>query len=235
METSPVIHEWFYPQGPDTYEYLLPIGSFYADHSKLLPKWTQGFATLTPAQSKPRFAEYMASVTLPEISTFTNVVKTLTPFSIVVHKTDSWLLCKREDQFDKPSVHGNMLQLPAPYKNVEWPQFFDSDQFNPLKHFLKYFGNTRIDMPPTCGTRSPIEMQPVFEDVESFAWKNIQSWDGSYPVYNVGNGDVVLVDSNFEFGVWCHELCRDTNGAVQKLGSFQQFMEFVTNETGLAR
>ena len=150
METSALIHEWFYPEGPDTFEYLLPVESFSPDHGKTIPEWIQGYASLTPAEASKRFVEYLDSIALAEVVAFTRVVKTLAPFSITVHEADTWLLCKRRDQFDERSAHGNMLQLHGPHDNFGWPSFFDSDRFNPLKHFLKYFGAARIDIPPTC-------------------------------------------------------------------------------------
>lgn len=235
METSPIVHEWFYPEGPDTFEYLLPVAQFSRDHRKLLPEWTLDFAFLTTKKAKQRFDEYLDSIALPEISAFTKIAETLFPYSVVVHETESWLLCKSESQFDGISAHGNMLQLPAPHNNLEWPAFFDPGKFNSLKQFLRYFGGTRIDIPPTSGIISPSNMQPVAKDPETYAWKNTQNWDGAYPVYNVGNGDVVLVDSNCKFGTWYHELCGDPKGAVQELGSFAQFIEFVANDTGIVR
>lgn len=234
MKTSPIVHEWFYPEGPETFEYLLPVEQFSLNHGKCLPEWTQRFASLSTSEAKQRFDEYLKSVAIPEISAFIAIAETLAPYSIIVHETDSWLLCKREDKLDELSGHGNMLQLPAPRFNVEWPSFFDSEQFNSLKHFLNCFGGTRIDIPPTCGVLEPLNMQPVSEDFETYAWKNIQTWDGSYPVYHVGAGDVVLVDSACKFGLWSHELGGDPDGAVQELGSFIQFVEFVTKETGIA-
>ena len=117
--------------------------------------------------------------------------------------------------------------------NVEWPSFFDSENFTPLKHFLKYFGGTRIDIPPTCGTVTPNCLNPVSEDPETCAWKNIGTWDGTYPVYHVGNGDVVLVRSDGIYGTWSHELGNDPNGAVNVLGSFAEFVQYVATETGV--
>ena len=235
MDYSPTVHEWFYPEGPDTFEYLLPVERFSDGHDSKLPEWTRDFASLPLEGATTAFAKYLDSIARPEISEFTNVVRTLTPYSIVVHQTDSWLLCKTQEQFDETSAHGNMLQLPAPHVNVEWPSFFDSDRFTTLKHFLKYFGGTRIDIPPTCGILAPDRLAPVTEDFETYAWKNIRAWDGTYPVYNVGNGDVVLVRSDGTYGYWSHELGNDPSGAVSVLGSFADFVEYAATETGIAR
>ncbi len=235
MVYSPIIHKWFYPEGPDTFEYPLPVEQFIEGHDSRLPEWTRSFASLSLTDANQAFGKHINSIAHPDISAFTSVCESLVPYSIVVCESYSWLLCKLQDQFDESSAHGNMLQLPAPHLDAEWPTVFDSENFTSLRRFLKYFGGTRIDMPPTCGPLTPEKLQPVTEDLDTYAWKNIGIWKGAYPVYNVGNGDVVLVRSDGTYGIWCHELGDEPNGAVNDLGSFGQFIEFVAKETGITR
>ena len=235
MNYRPLIHEWFYPEGPDTFEYPLPVEHFLHNHESEVPGWIHQFAKMTPSESKQVFSEYVASIDRAELSAFIRIVKSLAPYSIVIHDSNSWLLCKTEDQFDEPSVHGNMLQISAPAETIEWPLYFDSEAMSPLKHLLHHFGDTRIDVPPTFGIICPMNMEPAIEDDKTFAWRNIGNWTGAYPVYDEGNGDCVLVRSDGVFGKWCHELCDEPTGAVTEIGSFSQFIEYLANETGIGR
>lgn len=236
MEQRAIVHEWFYPGGPDTFEYLLPVESFSPEHSTVLPAWIMDYASLTPGEANRRFADYLDTIDQTALSDFTRVVETLAPFSVVVHQDVSWLLCKRTDQFGAISGHGNMLLLREPHKHVPWPSFFGSDKFDSLKRFLTHFGDARIDMPPTCGILSPVNLQPVTVDLRADAWKKLQHWAGSYPVYNIGNGEVVLVNSRCEFGIWGPGRGHSPNStaaAVEPLGTFADFIQYAASETGI--
>lgn len=235
MNHSPIIHEWFFPEGPTTFEYPLPVEEFLVDHESVLPEWLRNFASKNVAEAKQSFSDYVQSISFPGIQPILDVVGYLEPYSVVVQESRSWLLCKNPNRFKEPSGPRNMLQLPPPNENVDWPSFFKAEKFDPLKHLIKYFGGTRLDMPPTCGFDYPDQLIPAVEDPDDGIWMNIDTWTGSVPVFSFGGGDAVLVRPDAQFGIWDHECGSKENCAVRHIGSFDEFVKLVSKQFEPAR
>lgn len=247
---SLIVHEWFYDGGPETYEYLLPCRKVDPKHENLFGDWICRFTNLSPSDASLELHHYLDEIEIPEIAPLTNLVRSLKPNSLIVNEDQVWLLCKSAELFSELSAHGNMILLPPPTENVEWPTKLSHASFDTLRHLMCHLGGMRIDIPPTCGMHRILEMQPAIEDENTGLWTNIRSWEGSFPIYNVGNGDTVLVDANGQFGRWDHEMMhqdfvdrmvrehgmtKPNDGAVFLIGDISAFVTYVAAETGLAK
>lgn len=233
MSQSAIVHEWFCPEGPDTFEYPFPISGAEVKPQSALTEWLREFLNLTGTEARIVFQEYLATISTPQLSPLIRVLESLEPYSVVVHESDSWLLCKVPAQLHETSSYGNMLLLPSPAYPDRWPVEFDLEIFNSLKDLLVSFGGMRLDIPPTCGLAKSVDLKPAIEDETTKAWANIGFWTGSYPVFNVGNGDVVLVRADGTYGRWNHELADEQGGAVSEVGSFSDFIQFVIDQLGI--
>lgn len=246
---SVIVHEWFGEGGPETFEYLLPCRNVDPEHARLFNDWIGRFVNRSPADAKRELKTYLDAIDTAEIARLTGLIRGLAPCSVIVFSETVWLLCKSPELLEERGAHGNMLLLPPPNDYQEWPNELTGDAFRPLRHLLRYFGGMTIDIPPTCGVLKPDGIAPAIEDYNTFNWRNVRSWAGSFPVYNVGNGDWVLANPDGRYGCWCHEMTdpafveklvrdgmvRPDDGAVFLIGDFDDFLDYVIAQTGIAK
>ena len=251
MKSGPlIIHEYFYEGGPDTFEYVFPIRDMAPDHEQRLTDWLRRFLHCVPQELESLFRRYLTEIATPEINPLLDLLARLTPYSIVIQDEDAWLLCKLPEEFSQQSNHQNMILLPGPNDLSDNCPELSNHSSAPLRHLLKHFAGTKIDIPPHAGFVWPEQWKPAIDDSETGLWENIQSWENSIPIYQPGNGDAVLVNSAGQFGKWDHEMTSpefvermirihgmtppdDGDSAVFLIGGLAEFVEFLVADFGI--
>lgn len=140
-----------------------------------------------------------------------------------------------------------MVLLESPNSRLNWSSFLDGSAFEPLKDLLTNFGGMRFDLPPTSGLIRCVELSPAIYNPETYQWKSIGAWEGSFPVFQFGDGSVALVRSDGIFGRWDHEMTDSDfvrqlidergikppdDGAVFMIGGFEDFVDTLKSAIG---
>lgn len=207
MNYRPLIREWFYPEGPDTFEYLLPVELFLHNHDSEVPVWIHQFARRLGTNLNSFLANTLRQST--DLS-YPHSLELLNHWP----RIRLWFMTQvvRKTSLTNPASMGICCEFRHQRKLLNGRFTLILKQCRPLKHLLHHFGGTRIDVPPTFGFICPMNMEPAIEDDKTLAWRNIGNWTVAYPVFDEGNGDCVLVRSNGVFGKRCHAQCDERMG-----------------------
>lgn len=218
---SHIIHEYFYPEGPDTHEFRLEAPEVHDEYKALMSDWLRGFLGLNQDQATKRFTDYLDSFATPVLAPLTDALRQNVPTSILTHESKAWLLLKAPDETEEP--YG--LSIPSPHESLPDSLLaaFPLAQHNDAEAIIRHFAGYRMDIPPTAGLHWPEDIQLASEEITH----SDPDWAGAIMLYLPGNGDVGLLNPDGRFGFWLHELgygCPAGAGAIEVAGDISKLL-----------
>lgn len=193
---DPIIHEYHYPGGPPTLEYMLGE-KIPAEHANRLSPFVRDMANLPPETIKERLAARWSNLdsTIKPIATHLLAMDVCSVIftGLESPSSPSWLAFR--------NAAGAQWMLGAPPESIE--ETLTETWINNhagLKSLVTEFGDLQVGMIPPC-TGFYIG-RIVREDDQELCWGKTGSWENSLPIYHDGSGNSVCVSPNNEIGIW---------------------------------
>ena len=211
---DPVYHEHPNPNMPPILEYYLPVvfGDLKHLGERSIPSWFQRFDSLDSTGVSEILKRDWEEITGPSARRIADALIQRIPRSIVFDADDTWL------RMDFAGLDCNVVGLHAPKEDCELAQF--SSQDFPVPDFVsvyKHFSNLGEGVTPY---ENALWMSPHPASEESCPGCGV--WSGSFPIYYICNGDVVLLSTEGKIGRWLHEYCSRPSSAGFSDGSCVQ-------------
>lgn len=222
MPQKPIVHDYFYADGPKTYEWPLPVE----------PKQTKlplpdTFLAHKQLDSRT-VADLMFSKSLrPKGAVSRKVLswlKPYTPHSLVAFEENAWVLFKHKSKLNEVSKHGNAILIAADrsvpkeiagFPIADHPEFFE---------FLTLFKNILGLIPPTGGIwRGDKPLGRLATNEMHWGGQRMEPWINSLVIYILAAGDVLLLAPDGRLGCWNH-------GAVNPQSRYTLVTQISTKE-----
>jgi len=205
-------HEYFYPEGPETVEYLLHA----TKDCEIGDCWMASLRGLDRTRILERLQARFASLPEGPLAILREQILRLTPKSLVTHK-DRWWLLLSLDPSSATSEFGNMLMIPSPNASE-----FDLIRDAVCQQFLREFAGACNTIPPSNGFLWPDQLPNfVFRETSDNYGFVPDEWRDSVGFYLPGNGDVLVMRQDGVIGRWSHE----TGWSSQTESPFTQIAE----------
>lgn len=198
-------HPYFYDDGPDTLEYLLPVRS---SNIPELQRFQSVFG-VTQVYSgdylrcwfQNRWQELRCKLS---IQIRDRLLLEHSLHSFIVYEGFSWINFKRTDCLESLSEHGNSILVGALDANHFEKQAWMNDFREDVIEYLQYFRTTCGEIPPVKTSWTDPRMLPYRFVVNDDFWnldENEQHvWDGSLVVRPSNAGSYLLLRKDGQFG-----------------------------------
>ena len=192
-----IIHEYFYTDGPQSYEY--PVGcSIPVDHFNCFEPFVRDVVKLHADQIREQLATQWLDIH-PIIEPIASYLLSMEVCSFVFTESSggscpSWIVFR--------GSHDQQLLLGSPGKPSD--EISNSAWINKIpgvRQLLIEFGNLQVDMIPPC-EGFYIGDRLVHEADDQLCWGKTGTWENALPFYHDCAGNSICVSTDGEIGIW---------------------------------
>ena len=190
-------HSYFYPDGPDTFETILPVPA--AEVPPLLRDWPglKRKCDLYPDRLMKGWVQRAESLQGQFSRTLRNWIGTCVPYSIVQFEEWTWIAFKRKGMVEQTTCHGNCILMPLNRPLDIPPHWFPLDKNPEIEEFVQVFRNVCGSIPPTNTLWSEDKPPELLKEKPNHP---LGKWQNALPILHEGNGDVIVVRRDGKLG-----------------------------------
>lgn len=202
-------HSYFYPEGPDTVETILPIPADEVPEQLRAWPGLEPRSDLDAARLMKSWLERSEPLQVEVSRTLKSWIDACVPYSVVQFTEWTWIAFKRPEMVEQTTCYGNCILVPLNEPLSELPNGFPLQNNPEIEEFVHVFRNICGSIPPT-NTLWRADSAPELLRGSQFNL-SLKEWENSLPLFHDGTGDVIVARRDGMLG------CFEKGGAYSPI------------------